>query len=268
MTRRLIPVPVLIALAVAVSQLTACGRKADYPPPPDRAVNDFAGLLSPQTVERLEKLSRTLWDRARDAVVVVTVESVAPETIEGYAVGLFEYWGIGEEGKDNGILILVARKERKTRIEVGYGLEGAIPDAEASRIVRELMLPNFRRGDYDRGIDLAVRAIIGGIARERGLEIEGLIPPEAPAMPAASAAPARSKSGNLFVLIIFLVMIVFPLLRFIAFKPGRAGGRAGAGGFWIGSGGGSRGGFGGGFSGGFGGFGGGMSGGGGASGGW
>jgi uncharacterized protein len=254
-TRRFPPVPVLLALAMAVFQLAACGRKIEYPPPSDRAANDFAGLLAPQTVERLEKLSRSLWQQSRDAVVVVTVESIAPETIEGYAVGLFEYWGIGDEGTDNGILILVAEKERKTRIEVGYGLEGTIPDAEASRIVRDLMLPNFRRGDYNRGVELAVQAVIGKIADERGLEIEGLNS-EAP-------APVRrsSSAGNLSPLIFLLLVVLVLSLKVIAFRRRGTARGTGSGGFWTGSGGG----FGGGFSGGFGG---GMSGGGGASGGW
>lgn len=267
MTRRTPAIVILVALALAVLQLTACRRKADYPPPSDRAVNDFAVLLSPQTVERLEKLSRSLWEQSRDAVVVVTVESIAPETVEGYAAGLFQNWGIGQEGKDNGVLILVAAEERKTRIEVGYGLEGIIPDAEASRIIRDLMLPNFRDGDYNRGIDLAVQAVIGEIARERGVEIEGVeIADLETGDPRQPTTEAAGKSSNPVVLIIFLLIIFFPILRAIAYRATGRSVRAGTGGFWIGYGG--SGGGRGGFSGGFGGFGGGMSGGGGASGGW
>ncbi|MDP8236662.1 MAG: TPM domain-containing protein [Candidatus Erginobacter occultus] len=261
MTRRFPSVPVLLALSVAVLQLAACGRKIDYPPPSDRAVNDFAGLLAPQTVERLEKLARSLWERSRDVVVVVTVESIAPETIEGYAVGLFEYWGIGDEGTDNGILILVAEKERKTRIEVGYGLEGTIPDAEASRIVRDLMLPNFRQGDFNRGIDLAVQEVIGKIAAERGLEIEGF-DPESAAVTVTTAS--RGDPKFLFLTPLVILILVLVIIAFSRLDAARGG--TGSGGFWTGSGGGFGGGFsGGGFSGGFGG---GMSGGGGASGGW
>ena len=252
--------PVLLALLVGIGLLAACGREADYPPRPDRAINDFAGLLSPPTVGRLEKLSQTLLEQSGDAVVATTVKTIAPETIEEYAVGLFEYWGIGDEGTDNGILILVAEKERKTRIEVGYGLEGTIPDAEASRIVRDLMLPHFRRGDYNRGVELAVQAVIGRIADERGLELEGLNS-EAP-------APVRrsSSAGNLSPLIFLLLVVLVLSLNVIALRRRGTARGTGRGGFWTGSGGGFGGGFsGGGFSGGFGG---GMSGGGGASGGW
>jgi len=258
-TRRFPLSPVLLVLAAAVLQFTACGRKSEYPPPSDRAVNDFAGILAPPAVERLEKLSRSLWEQSRDAVVVVTVESISPESIEGYAVGLFEHWGIGDEGKDNGVLVLVAEKERKTRIEVGYGLEGTIPDAEASRIVRDLMLPSFRRGDYDRGVELAVQALIGRIARERGLEIEGL------STDLPVPRQRASSAGNLSPLIVLFLAVLVLSLNVIAFRRRGTARGSRSGGFWTGSGGG----FGGGFSGGgFGGFGGGMSGGGGASGGW
>jgi uncharacterized protein len=266
-TRRTSAILILLALALAVLQLTACRRKADYPPPSDRAVNDFAGLLSPRTVEQLEKLSRSLWEQSRDAVVVVTVESIAPETVEGYAVGLYKEWGIGEEGKDSGVLVLVAEKERKTRIEVGYGLEGIIPDAEASRIIRDLMLPSFRAGDYNRGVDLAVRAVIGCIARERGLEIADLEPE--PRSTVRATGP-KNKAAPVWLLPIVLLVMLLIIRAFSRLEAAR--GKTRSGGFWTGSGGGFRsgsgGGFGGGFSGGFGGFGGGMSGGGGASGGW
>jgi uncharacterized protein len=251
-----------IAAALALALLGAgmlpgsgSAREAAYPSRGDRAVNDFAGLLAPETVSRLESLSRALREKTGDAVTVVTVETIEPETVEGYAVRLFQKWGIGEKGKDNGILILVAEKERKTRIEVGYGLEGTIPDATASRIIRDLMLPAFREGNYDRGVDLAVQAVIGKIAAERGIEIAGVD------REAVKAAETSGKSGNPLGWIIFLIFFLFPLIRIIAYRAtGRA---ARTGGFWIGSGGsgGGRGGF-------SGGFGGGMSGGGGASGGW
>jgi uncharacterized protein len=257
MTRIPSPRALLLALLVGIVSLTACERKVDYPPRPDRAINDFAGLLAPPTVDRLEKLSQNLREQSGDAVVVATVETIAPETVEGYAVGLFEKWGIGEKGKDNGILILVAAKERETRIEVGYGLEGTIPDAEASRIIRDLMLPQFRQGDYNQGVELALQALVRRIARERDLEIEGLSP-QAPPPPAGPSTPNSILPPLGFLLLLFLVLG----LKIIAFR--RRG--TGSGGFWTGTGGGFGGGFGGGGFGG--GFGGGMSGGGGASGGW
>lgn len=261
MMRRLAPVLLLAALGAGRFPASGIAAEAFYPARADRAVNDFAGLLSPGTVSRLEGFSRALRGKTGDAVVVATVKSIAPETVEGYAVKLFEKWGIGEKGKDNGVLILVAAEERKTRIEVGYGLEGIIPDAAASQIIRNLMLPAFREGSYDRGVDLAVQAVIGKIAAERGLEIDGLD------KNAAAAAETDGESSNPVVLIVFLLIIFFPILRLIAYRAAGRTVRAGAGGFWTGYGGGSGGGRGG-FSGGFGGFGGGMSGGGGASGGW
>ncbi len=260
MTNRIAAALILALLGAGLLPGEGSAREAVYPDRSNRAVNDFAGLLRSETVARLEGFSRALREKTGDAVVVATVDSIEPETVEGYAVRLFQKWGIGEKGKDNGVLILVARQERRTRIEVGYGLEGTIPDAVASGIIRNLMLPAFRDGNYDRGVDLAVQAVIGKIAAERGQEIEGLD------QQAAAAAETSGKSGNPLGWIIFLIFFLFPLFRVIAYRATGRAARTGAGGFWIGAGG--SGGGRGGFSGGFGGFGGGMSGGGGASGGW
>ena len=258
MMRRLAPVLLLAALGAGRFPASGIAAEAFYPARADRAVNDFAGLLSPGTASRLEGFSRALRGKTGDAVVVATVKSIAPETVEGYAVKLFEKWGIGEKDKDNGVLILVAAEERKTRIEVGYGLEGIIPDAAASQIIRNLMLPAFREGNYDRGVDLAVQAVIGKIAEARGIKIDGVPPPT------LEAERDTGSGGSLASLIVFLLFLSL-LGRIIIISGRRRTARGtGAGGFWIGSGSGGRGGF----SGGFGGFGGGMSGGGGASGGW
>lgn len=232
-------------------------QEAYYPPKPGVPINDFANLLSPGTSAKLNKLSRDLLDRTGGTVVVATVETIAPESIEEYANKLFEKWGIGEKGKDNGVLILVAVKERKARIEVGYGLEGAIPDAKASQIIRQVMLPRFKTGDFNTGIDRAVQAVSGLIAKEYGVEIEGL-----DRVPSGSGSTGgRLKTPSALITIFFiLIVIIITVLRVFG-----VGGRHSGGGYY---GGGSWSGGGGGFSGGFGGFGGGMSGGGGASGGW
>ena len=234
-------------------------------PSPAGAVNDFAGLLSSSQRSDLEQNLRGFFDRTGAAIVVATFESLEGVPIEDYAVGLFEKWKIGQKGRDFGILILVAKQERKIRFEVGYGLEPVIPDGRAGEIIRTQMTPRFREGDYAGGIFAAVAEV------ERILEkyfATGEI-----------EKPRSGPPGWLLILLLFFVggiilVFVFSAIR----KAGMPGymqgshwqkGRQGIP-WWMGGGssGGSSGGSGGGVGGGFGGFGGGSSGGGGATGGW
>ncbi len=221
-------------------------------------VNDFAGILSPATKSKLTGWISELEKKTTAEVAVVTVKSIAPETIETYANKLFEKWGIGKKGKDNGVLLLVALKERKTRIEVGYGLEGAIPDAKAFAIYKKIMVPSFQAGDFDQGILKATEAISALIAREYQVQINGVDPGTLSAIKPPSAL--SKIFGVLFTLLIF-IFIFGSRMGWFGWMMLGAGSR---GGYWSGGSGGGSGGFGGGF----GGFGGGMSGGGGAGGGW
>ncbi|MCX6348086.1 MAG: TPM domain-containing protein, partial [Candidatus Aureabacteria bacterium] len=206
-------------------------------------------------------------------VAVYIVGTTSPETIESYAVTLFKNWrwpgaakpGIGKEGKDNGVLLLVAIEDRKMRIEVGYGLEGTIPDAVAKRIVENLLLPRFREKKFDEGIAAATEALAALIAGESAGASAGLQP-----TPAAEEKPATA-AGFIVPLAVFLGVIGFIVA--IAILARKGGGSAGSGGHsgsssggWSSGGGSSGGSSGGGSS--FGGSGGGRSGGGGASGSW
>ena len=221
-------------------------------------VNDFAGILSSGTKASLNSWISELEKKTTAEVAVVTVKTIAPETVETYANKLFEKWGIGKKGKDNGVLLLVALKERKTRIEVGYGLEGAIPDAKAFAIYKKIMVPNFRSGDFDQGILKATEAIAALIAQEYKVQISGVDPGTLAAIKPPSAL--AKIIGSIFTLLIFIFIFGSRLGLFGWMMVG-TGSR---GGYWSGGSGGGSGGFGGGF----GGFGGGMSGGGGAGGGW
>ena len=217
-------------------------------------VNDYAGILSDETKAKLAALSSEIEAKTTSQLAILTLDTTAPLDIETYAVKLFEKWGIGQKGKDNGVLILVAVKDRQVRIEVGYGLEGAIPDALAKNIIEKSMLPFFKRGDYSSGILQAAAVVSKLIAGEYNVEISEL---------ENIKIAASSKQPSIFdFLFIIFVIIMLIRARIFWFFPmsGRVGGRSG--GYWSGTG--SSGGFGGGF----GGFGGGFSGGGGASGGW
>ena len=228
-------------------------------------VTDASGVLDASDIARLDALSQELDEKTSAELAIAIVPSFQPLDPSDYAVKLFGRWGVGRKGKDNGILITVATQDHRLWIEVGYGLEGTIPDAIASRIYREVLQPAFRQNDYAGGLYAAASEIAARIAKEDGVTLGGL--------DTLRAAPRRNAPSFPFNLSPLILLIIFLLLFrrrgvpwWIIFFLGGGGGR-GRGGFGGGSGG--FGGFGGGGGGGgFGGFGGGMTGGGGAGGGW
>ncbi|OHA86108.1 MAG: hypothetical protein A2591_03580 [Candidatus Yonathbacteria bacterium RIFOXYD1_FULL_52_36] len=127
---------------------------------PTGFVNDFAGVLSGEQKNTLEQTLEQNKTETGNEIVVVTVENLGGDTVENFAEKLFQEWGIGEEGKDNGALLLVALEDRAMRIEVGYGLEGALTDSIAGKIIRNDITPQFRDGNYYEGIRLAVDQMI------------------------------------------------------------------------------------------------------------
>ncbi|MDI6743017.1 MAG: TPM domain-containing protein [Smithella sp.] len=134
-------------------------------------VTDHADILAPETRKIISEKLKSHEERTGNQIAVLTVPSLQGEGIEEYAVAVFQEWKLGQKGKDNGILLVVAPVERRLRIEVGYGLEGTIPDGLAGRIIRDVISPKFKAGDYNGGIDAGVQAII------RVLE-GGSVPPE------------------------------------------------------------------------------------------
>lgn len=127
-------------------------------------VNDNAGLLSPGAVQSLEAQLKEHEDSTSNQVVVLTVSSLEGESIEEYSIRVVDTWKLGQKGKDNGVLLLVAKEDRKVRIEVGRGLEGDLTDALCSQIIRKEIIPRFKGGDYERGVQAGVEAILGAIA--------------------------------------------------------------------------------------------------------
>ncbi len=241
--------------------LTALAQTVPPRPNPPRLVNDLAGLLQAGEADALELKLVSYNDSTSSQIAIVTVPTLDGSDIEGYAQTLYQNWGIGQKGRDNGILILISAQEHKVRIQPGYGLEGVIPDAVAGRIIRETLAPAFKANHYYDGLDQATTELI---ARAKG---EYKADPEA-----AQNSGDSSGSGVPFWLVIVGLVVIFIFLS----NRGGGGGRSnrGFGGGFIpplifGGGGGGFGGGSGGFGGGgFGGFGGGSSGGGGASGSW
>ena len=244
-----------------------------------RPVNDFANVIDPASAQQLDSLIRALQETTGDVVVVATVDSLEGDDVYQYAERMFRNRGkgIGQAGKDNGLLVLVAVKDRQIKIETGYDLEQFITDGFAGETIRQEIAPRFRQGAYGAGLVAGVRRIIGRIGEGRNVAIPG-----APRPQPRQRAPSNGSGGNLIIgLIVFVIVI-----NAIAGRLGRRRRRRWGGGPWSGwnSGvgpfgggfGGRGGGFGGGFGGfgggggggGFGGFGGGRSGGGGAGGSW
>jgi len=148
----------LAGLALALPAFAAFGG-ADVPYLTGRVV-DNAEILKPVTRERIAALSKAHEDKTTDQIVVLTIPTLDGESVEEYAVRVFASWKLGQKGKDNGVLVLVAPQDRKMRIEVGYGLEGTLTDVAASRIIRNVMTPAFRANNFDDGIAGGVGAIV------------------------------------------------------------------------------------------------------------
>lgn len=147
-----------VLLTVWVVLLCGPAVAADFPSPQGR-VNDFAGVLDEATEAALRAMIDLAERDAKAEIAVVTVGSLEGLTVEQYAEGLFRAWGIGKAGADNGVLVLVCPLERAMRIEVGYGLEGVLPDGLAGSIIRQQFTPAFKDGDYARGLIEGVRRV-------------------------------------------------------------------------------------------------------------
>ncbi len=224
-------------------------------PKPTGAVNDFAGVISSQHKSGMETLAREVLEKTGTAIVVATVETIGDNAPGDYANRLYQAWGIGKKGEDKGVLIFLAVKERQARIEMGYGVEGILPDGLAGEILDRHAIPRFKEGDYGRGFAETMAAVSFIVAKAAGVTLTGVSPPE--------QRPVRAERGlGIFQLLLFFAAAFFLLgtpqgrailpWLLVLMMSGGGGGRRNGGGF---------GGFGGG---GFGGFGGGSSGGGGA----
>ncbi|MFA4844815.1 MAG: TPM domain-containing protein [Candidatus Margulisiibacteriota bacterium] len=139
-------------------------------------VNDYIGLLDASSSQKIAEVCRQLEKQTSAEIALAIVATVAPLDSKEYAVKLFEKWGIGKKNKDNGLLVLFARDERRVEVEVGYGLEGIITDARAGRILDEYAIPYFKQGNYSAGLLNTVTALadrISGRASEEGEVLAG-----------------------------------------------------------------------------------------------
>ena len=249
-------------------------QKIESKPNPPMAVNDFGNFLESFQRQALEQKLRNYNDSTSSAIVIITVPDLQGYDIAEVALKYLRDWGIGVQGKNNGVVILVSKAERKARIETGYGMEGVLPDILAKQIIDQRMVPFFKNNDYYAGFDNAVDAIIEAAAGEYKAD--------------PKQAKGKPSVGSIILLVVIFIIIIFIFSgkggggggSYMSRKGSRSfmdalpwflmGSMLGGGGRGGGFGGGRGGGFGGGGfgGGGFGGFGGGGGGGGGASGGW
>jgi len=224
-------------------------------------VNDLAGIMDESSRAQLEGFLDQVKRKTGAEFAVLVVQTTAPIDPDQYKVEVFQHWGLGEAGKDNGLLMLVALNERVVRFETGYGLEGTLPDGLQSRIFRRAMRPLFRNGDFTGGITAGVLQCSARIAESQGVALEW----NGRELRYTTGRSGRRGLSPLALMIVIVLFLVFGSL-FGGHGPGGRIGR-GRGGYWGGYWGGGFGGGGGGGSS-FGGFGGGMSGGGGGGGSW
>ena len=261
MTRGVWAAAALLLAATAAAQPSPAGGARDtLPPPPESYFNDYAGVVATADARRLEGKLRRFAEETSTQVVVAIFPELTWPSLEDFTVRTAESWKVGRKELDNGAVLFVFVNDRKMRLEVGYGLEGALPDATARRIIDDVIAPRFRQGDYAEGLEAGTDAVL---AATRG---EYTAPPRKPSGPDSGALALLLPLG--FIALIFVLsrqldQPVGPLPRnrrrnrrgvwYIG--PGGFGGGFGGGGWGGGGGGGFRGG-------------GGSFGGGGASGGW
>jgi uncharacterized protein len=195
-------------------------------PKPRGFVSDFANVMREGDIREIETLSAAVKEKTGAELSVVTIKTFAPYgSIEDFALALFSDWGIGRKGSDDGALLILAVDERKVKIEVGYGLEGAIPDSMAGRILDTAIIPDFRTDNFSGGLVKGASSIAAAIAKENGIELSDLNLSEKDIV---NTQPGKTPGYMLFIII--AVYILFVIVSFKARKKGWRGRSGGMGG--------------------------------------
>lgn len=258
---------ILFSFCLMFFAVTLCAQNIPERPNPPRLVNDYTNTLTPEQRQALEDKLVALDDSTSTQIAVVIMPTTGGASISDYNAALLRKWGVGSRKNNNGIVLLIAKDERKLDIAVGYGLEGSLTDATAQQIIDDIIVPNFKGNDYYRGVNEGTDAIIQAVKGQYNT---------------VRQKPAGKSGGRSM----WFYIVIFIIILLLSNRKGGGGGtymsrRGGTGiadallwstllgGGGRSSGGGGFGGFGGGGGGGgFGGFGGGSGGGGGASGSW
>jgi uncharacterized protein len=251
----------LLLVAVFLFFAASASAAVETFPKPTGAVNDFAGVIPAQYAGPMESLAREVLEKTGTSIVVATVKTIGDNDPNDYANRLYQAWGIGKKGEDKGVLIFLAVKERRVRIETGYGVEGILPDGLVGELLDRYAIPAFKAGDYGKGLSETTFAVAAVAAKAAGVSLTGAqSPPQQKQQKQVRTERGIGGIGQILLLILAAFFLLgtrqgramLPWLLILLLCSGGGGGRRGGDGF---------GGFGGG---GFGGFGGGSSGGGGA----
>lgn len=249
----------LLIFILGIAFLTSAYIHAEtaIPEKPYNYVVDLTGIINNSAEANLNRYLLELEQKTTAQMVVLTINSLEGESLEDLSIRIaHDKWKLGQKGRDNGVLLLIALQDRKYRFETGYGLEGILPDSLVGSIGRQYLVPNFSKGDYSTGITSATIAVINEIASDAGVEITGM-----PVLRARSHLTNRGAErkkptviGTIFLILFFIGMIYLfikhpRLFMFLLLMSMMGGGRRsgwGGGGFGGGSFGGGGGGFGGG----------------------
>lgn len=169
-------------------------------------VNDYADVLSEETENYILNSNIDLQSKTKAQIVVVTVKTLDGKTIEEYATELFREFGIGDKEKNNGVLLLCSTGDRMFRIEVGYGLEGALPDGKTGRIQDQYIIPYLKNNNYDEGIKNGFSAILEEVCKEYNIEISG----------AQKSKLVQDSSDEVFMVLIMISLIISTIMKFIS----------------------------------------------------
>ena len=202
----------LLPLLAALLPLPGRAQQLEVPYLTGRVV-DEAEILKPDTRRRITEQLQAHERKTTNQIAVLTVPTLRGESVEEFAVRVFEQWKLGQKGKDNGVLLVVAPQDRRMRIEVGYGLEGTLTDVAASRIIRDVMAPRFRAGDYDSGIAQGVAAIVSRLEGDPAAAEES--PPQAQSSEFIPAPDMPLHEKVLFGAFIFGIIGLFTFLGIV-----------------------------------------------------
>lgn len=202
--------PLLIPLAGLFLFLSVSWAGARDIPELTARVNDYASILSSTTEKQLETLLATLEQEESTQLAVLTIPSLEGESLETFSLKVVEKWQLGRQGLDNGALLLIAKEDRKIRIEVGYGLEGTLTDLESGQIIRNIITPRFRNGNFDGGVLDGVVAMVSAVRGEFDAQ--------------AVANSSQGSGSDMSSFMIFIVFILFNIGRILSRNRLLAGG--------------------------------------------
>ena len=239
---------IYLILVVQCFCMAYANAEGSIPPRPTGTniyVQDYANVITPEDELRIKRIGRDLEQQTTAQLAVLTIKSLEGQALEDYSLQVFRQWGIGQRDKNNGVLLLIVTEDHKSRIEVGYGLEGVLPDGLTGTLQDRYMLPYFRKGDYSKGIFQGYGATALVVAKDAGVKLQG-IKGEVNTRPVKKAT---SESVNpltaLFIGVGFIILLIIDnlflggfLTQLLLLAFLRGGGRGGGGGFGGGSGGG------------------------------